>query len=147
MGIIILQARNQMKFRCLLYLAISLMCLGVQIPLAKHYGGVGCACAIAGALILGQIIIMNIYYQKKQKIDIISFWQEIAKMSVVPILLTVIGYDILTHYTLDSVPKLIIGIILYLIVYLPLFFRFSMNQYEQKLVLRPIKKLLKRGVK
>ena len=142
MGIIILQARNQMKFRCLLYLAISLVCLGTQVPLAKHYGGIGCACAIAGALMLGQIIIMNIYYQKKQKLDIISFWKEIAKMSIVPILLTIIGYKTLTHYTLDSVPKLIIGITLYLIVYLPLFFYFSMNRYERNLILQPIKKLL-----
>lgn len=147
MGIIILQARNQMKFRCLLYLAISLVCLGAQIPLAKYYGGIGCACAIAGALVLGQIIIMNIYYRKKQKIDIISFWLEIAKMSVVPALLTFIGYEVLTLYTLNSVPKLIIGIALYLIVYLPLFFKFSMNKYEQNLVLRPVKKLLKRGAK
>ena len=90
---------------------------------------------------------MNIYYQKKQKIDIISFWLEIAKMSVVPALLTFIGYEVLTLYTLNSVPKLIIGIALYLIVYLPLFFKFSMNKYEQNLVLRPVKKLLKREAK
>ena len=56
MGITILQARNQMKFRSLLYLAISLMSLGAQIPLAKHYGGIGCACAIALALVIGQIV-------------------------------------------------------------------------------------------
>ena len=147
MGIVILQARNQMKFRCLLYLVISLVCLGAQVPLAKHYGGIGCACAIAGALIVGQTIIINIYYQLKQKLNIISFFLEIAKMSVVPILLTIIGYKILSHYTLDSVPKLVIGIALYLIVYLPLFFKFSMNQYEQNLALRPIKKIFKRGAK
>ena len=83
LGITILQARNQMKFRSLLYLGISLVSLGVQIPLSKYYGGIGCACAIAGALVLGQILVMNVYYQVKQKIDIVGFWIEIFKMSII----------------------------------------------------------------
>ena len=145
LGITILQARNQMKFRSLLYLGISLASLGAQIPLAKNYGGIGCACVIAGALTLGQIIVMNIYYQACQKIDIVGFWIEIAKMSVVPAVLTVVAYYALLRYSLDSVPKFIAGICMYLVVYLPLFFKFSMNQYERDLILKPVKKILKRA--
>lgn len=144
LGITILQARNQMKFRCLLYLVISLVSLGAQIPLSKYYGGIGCACAIAGALVLGQILIMNVYYQVKQKIDIVGFWKEILKMSFVPGIITVLAYFILQHYALDSVEKLVAGIIFYLLVYLPLFFTLSMNAYERDLILKPIKKILKR---
>ena len=145
LGISILQARNQMKFRSTLYLVISLVSLGAQIPLAKYYGGIGCACAIAGALTLGQIIVMNVYYQVRQKINIVGFWLEIAKMSVIPAVLTVAAYYVLANYSLDSVPKLVCGIIVYLIVYLPLFFKFSMNQYERDLILKPVKKLLKKA--
>ena len=145
MGITILQARNQMKFRSLLYLGISLVSFGAQIPLAKYYGGIGCACAIAGALVLGQILVMNVYYQVKQKINILGFWFEILKMSFVPALLTVATYYILQHYTLDSVVKLIAGILIYLAVYLPLFFAISMNAYERDLILNPIKKILKKA--
>ena len=144
LGITILQARNQMKFRCILYLVISLVSLGAQIPLSKYYGGIGCACAIAGALVLGQIIIMNVYYQVRQKIDIVGFWVEIIKMSVVPAVLTVLTYYVLQQYALDSVVKLVSGIVLYLVVYLPLFFMLSMNAYERDLILKPIKKILKR---
>ena len=145
LGITILQARNQMKFRSLLYLGISLVSFGAQIPLAKYYGGIGCACAIAGALVLGQILVMNVYYQVKQKINILGFWFEILKMSFVPALLTVATYYILQHYTLDSVVKLIAGILIYLAVYLPLFFAISMNAYERDLILNPIKKILKKA--
>lgn len=143
MGILVLQARNQMKFRSLLYLVISLVSLGAQIPLSKYYGGVGCACAIAGALVLGQIIVMNVYYQVKQKIDIVGFWIEIIKMSIVPGILTVLTYYVLQQCALDSVVKLVAGIALYLVVYLPLFFTLSMNAYERDLILKPIKKILK----
>ena len=144
LGITILQARNQMKFRSLLYLCISLVSLGAQIPLSKYFGGIGCACAIAGALVLGQILVMNVYYQVKQNIDIIGFWKEIIKMSIVPGVLTVLTYYVLQQYDLDTVVKLIVGIVFYLIVYLPLFFAFSMNAYERDLILKPIKKILKR---
>lgn len=145
MGILILQARNQMKFRSLLYLVISLVSLGAQIPLSKYYRGIGCACAIAGALVLGQIIVMNVYYQVKQKIDIVGFWIEIVKMSIVPAVLTVLTYYVLQEYALDSVVKLVVGIVLYLLVYLPLFFMLSMNAYERDLILKPVKKILKRA--
>ena len=144
LGITILQARNQMKFRSLLYLCISLVSLGAQIPLSKYFGGIGCACAIAGALVLGQILVMNVYYQVKQNIDIIGFWKEIIKMSIVPGVLTVLTYYVLQQYDLDTVVKLIVGIVFYLIVYLPLFFAFSMNAYERDLILKPIKKILKK---
>lgn len=145
LGITILQARNQMKFRSLLYLVISLVSLGAQIPLSKYYGGIGCACAIAGALVLGQIIVMNVYYQVKQKIDIVRFWIEIIKMSIVPAVLTVLTYYVLQQYALDTVVKLVAGIALYLVIYLPLFFMLSMNAYERDLILKPIKKVLKRA--
>lgn len=144
LGISILQARNQMKFRSLLYLAISLISLGAQIPLSKYYGGIGCAIAIASALTLGQVIIMNIYYQAKQKINIVGFWIEIAKMSVIPAVLSLSTYYVLQQVILNSFAKLSIGISLYLIVYLPLFWLFSMNQYERSLILKPAKKILEK---
>lgn len=145
LGIAILQARNQMKFRSLLYLVISLASLATQIPLAKRYGGIGCACAVAGALVLGQIIVMNVYYQVRQKINIVRFWVEILKMSIVPAFVTVAAYFVLWQFVLDSVQKLCLGIILYLLVYLPLFFAFSMNAYERELILQPIKRLQKKS--
>ena len=143
-GITILQARNQMKFRCVLYLGISLVSLGAQIPLAKYFGGVGCASAIAGALVLGQVIVMNIYYHVKQRIDIVRFWIEIFKMSLLPAVLTVVTCCILKYVNIDSVAKLLGAIALYLVVYLPLFFVFSMNSYERELILNPIKKMLRK---
>jgi O-antigen/teichoic acid export membrane protein len=145
LGITILQARNQMKFRSLLYLFISLASLGAQIPLSKYYGGIGCALAIAGALTLGQILIMNVYYQIRQRINIVRFWLEILKMSIVPACLTAAFYYALQQYSLDSVLGLCLGILLYLLVYLPLFFALSMNAYERNLILQPVKRLLKRA--
>ena len=141
LGITILQARNQMKFRSLLYLGISLCSLAAQIPLSKYYGGIGCAIAVASALFLGQIIVMNVYYQVCQKINIVRFWFEIVRMSFVPMVLTVVAYNVLQNFVLDSAIKLITAIVAYLVVYLPLFFAISMNAYERSLILNPLKKI------
>ena len=143
-GISILQARNQMKFRSLLYVTIAIVCLIVQFPMAKQYGGIGCAITIAGSLALGHGIIMNIYYQHVQKIDILRFWKEIFRMSIVPILMTMIFYHVAAMYVIVSIPELILGIIVYSLLYLPLLYRFSMNKHEKDMLTNMLKHISKR---
>ena len=143
MGIVILQARNQMKFRSLLYLCISLISLVCQVPLSRAYGGIGCAAAIGGALFLGQWVIINIYYQKVQRIDIVRFWIEIIKMALLPIALVGVTLALLGNAELDIV-HFVFAIGAFSIVYLALFYRLAMNDYERELVLSPIRKMLKK---
>ena len=133
LGIIILQARNQMKFRSLLYVFIALISLLLSFYWANLYGGVGCAMATALALIAGQIIGMNIYYAKKISIDICSFWLEIGKMSVVPLLLGICTYMVVSHVDLKSWWKLSLAVIFFSLIYIPLFWHYGMNAYERSL--------------
>jgi len=142
LGITILQARNQMKFRSLLYIGIAVVSLGFQIVLSKKYGGIGCAIGVSGALLLGQGLIMNIYYRKKQDLDILKFWKEIGKMSIVPIILIVVSMYLLRNVALDSWVKLVGAIGIFIVVYIPLFWIFSMNKYERNLFISPIKSLI-----
>ena len=144
MGVTILQARNQMKFRSLLYILIAVVALAFQIVLAKKYGGIGCAVAVAGALLLGQGLIMNIYYSKKQKINIGKFWKEILKMSIVPFVLTLVSIYAIRHYEIRSWHELALAILIFCAVYIPLFWLFSMNKYERDLVKIPMKKIISR---
>ena len=143
-GISILQARNQMKFRSLLYVIIAAISLAFQFPMAEHYGPIGCAITIAGALFLGHGIIMNVYYHSIQKIDIIEFWKEIARMSIVPICMTVVSCYITSFFVIDSIVILVISIVAYSCLYLPLLYKFSMNGYERDFILNAIKKITKK---
>lgn len=140
-GIVILQARNQMKFRATLYVIISLVSLGFQILLSKDMGSIGCAIAIGGALILGQGIIMNIYYHTQQHIEIGTFWKEIIKMVPIPLCLTLFGLALSYYYDYSMPFTLIFGIGIYSIIYIILFFYLGMNKFEKKLLLNPLKKL------
>ena len=133
LGITILQARNQMRFRSTLYIIIAAISLGFQIVLSKYYGGLGCAIAISGALILGQGFIMNWYYYKHQALNIPKFWHEIIKMSLVPVFATLFGLIAMNYVDVDSFVMLFIAIAVFVIIYLPLFWKLGMNDSEREL--------------
>lgn len=141
LGITILQARNQMKFRSLLYIGISAIALVLQIVFAKKWGGIGCAVAISGVLILGQGFIMNIYYAKVQKLDIVIFWKEIVRMAIVPAMITGVSLLVKSYVVIDTWSKLALCIMFFSVVYLPLFWKISMNESERVLLASPARKL------
>ena len=134
-GINILQARNQMRFRSLLYLVISLASLGLQVLFSRLWGAVGCAFAVGLALIIGQGIIMNIYYQVKQKIDIVLFWKEIGKILIIPTILTFIGIILSSYINYGNLINMTVGIIVFTGIFVFLTWRFAMNDYEKNIVL------------
>ena len=142
LGITILQARNEMKFRSVLYIIIALVSLAMQIVLTRFFGGIGCAMGVSGALVVGQILIMNVYYQRRQDLDIKTFWKEISKMSIIPIVLIFSSMLIIRHFfALDSWGKLLLGIAAFSLVYIPLFFRFSMTDDERNLFISMFHKI------
>lgn len=149
LGILILQARNQMKFRSMLYIVIALCSLGLSIYLAQIYGGYGCAFATGMALLIGQGLIMNIYYQKKQRINIKVFWWEILKMSIVPAIFIVVGLYALNHFEPSNMTVLDFAkyLILYTVLYIPLFLIFSINKEEKNLLLYPVLLIIRRVVR
>lgn len=143
LGISILQARNQMKFRSLLYIIIAVASLGLSIVLTKSYGGYGCAFATSMALFLGQGLVMNIYYHYKQHLDMLRFWREILKMSVVPIVLVGIGL-LLSESSLFatvSIFRFIVMVVGFALCYGVAFWVFSMNKEERGLIAQPLKRI------
>lgn len=146
LGITILQARNEMKFRSVLYIIIALVSLAMQIVLTRYFGGIGCAMGVSGALVVGQILIMNVYYRRRQDLDIKTFWKEISKMSIIPIVLIFSSMLVIRHFfALDSWGKLILGIAAFSLVYIPLFFRFSMTDEERNLFISMFHKIFARA--
>jgi len=138
LGITILQARNQMKFRSVLFVAIAIVSLVFQFLLAKLWGGIGCSIAIAGALFLGQGIILNIYYYRKQHLDILSFWKQIIKMNIPPTMLLFAVLLLSYFYALDGWLGILIYGLLFSISYIVVTYRFSLNDYEKNLLIKPI---------
>jgi O-antigen/teichoic acid export membrane protein len=77
-GTVILQAKSQQKFRSYLYLGSAIASIFLSIVLTKKFGIVGTALGIALPQILGNSLLMNLYYHKVIRIDIIKFWGTIV---------------------------------------------------------------------
>jgi O-antigen/teichoic acid export membrane protein len=143
LGITILQARNNVRFRALLYIVIAILSLGLQLLVVKKYGGIGCAAAICIAIVIGHIIIMNIYYYKKQDIDIPKFWKEIGKMSFTPLFLGSGAYFLMSLLHVHTILTLGVSILLFSIIYIPLFWFIGMNESERELMNKPLNRVFK----
>ena len=60
------------KARAIVYLFIAIANVAISIPLIKLMGPIGAALGTAISLIAGNIIFMNIYYQKRIGLDILA---------------------------------------------------------------------------
>jgi len=143
-GIEIQRAKNMHKFRSKIYFIIALGNLGVSIPLAKMYGGVGAAIGTAIAIFIGNGVIMNWYYHIKVGIDIKFFWKQIFTLLpalVAPILAGVFIMRLTNLYNLFNFLGL--GFI-YVVVFSISMWLYGMNKYEKDLFRKPIKRILRR---
>lgn len=146
LGISIMQAKNMHKFRSILLALIAVANIFISIPLAKAYGGVGSAIGTSLSLIIGNIIILNIYYHKKVGINVIEFWKSIIKMTI-PMIIPIVSIVILMHFvTLHGYVNLIVFGGLYTILYCLTCYFLVMDDYEKNIVNKVLIKLhLKRA--
>lgn len=133
-GLSILQAKNLMGFRSLVLIVIGLINVLISIPLAILYEGIGVAMGTGISYLIGNIIIMNIYYHKKININIPLFWNNIIMMSIPMLAALSIGYGINYLLTTNSILHLFIKICLFTILYLLLMWFFGFNGYERNLL-------------
>ncbi|MHB9941097.1 teichoic acid transporter [Clostridium sporogenes] len=141
LGISLLQAQNKQKFRSIVYTLIAVLNIIISIPLAKIYGGIGSAIGTSIALILGNIVVMNIYYYKQIHINIPKFWKEIFLMTI-PAAITFVFGLLINHFIGGSGYRyILIKAFIFTLIYIPLMWGMGMNKYEKELFASPIKKI------
>lgn len=141
LGISIMQAKNMHKFRSILLALIAIANIFISIPLAKVYGGIGSAIGTSLSLIIGNVIILNIYYHKKVGINVIEFWKSIIKMTI-PMIIPIVAIVILMHFvTLHGYVNLIVFGGIYTILYCLNCYFLVMNNYEKNMVNKVLIKL------
>jgi len=141
LGLSIMQAMNKYKFKSISTAIMSVINIIISIFLAKKWGATGAALGTCISLIICNIIIINIYYYKEIKLDVIKFWKNIIKQSIpfiVPIILIVLFMKIIKV-------KGMFAFVLYGGIYTILFcivaYFLSMNNYEKELINKVLIKL------
>jgi len=141
-GISILQAMNKHAFRSIVYLIISVINIAASIPMAIRFGGYGAALVTGLAQLLGNMIIINIYYYKVIGIDIFYFFKSIIQLLypiiIVTFLMIILNYLLVSNNIIVYITKLFIFTVLYAIIV----FKLGMNKFEKNIIMS----LLKRSI-
>lgn len=146
-GLNILVAQNKHKFRSLIYLAIAIINVIFTYISIPYFGIIGAALCSGFSYILGQGIIMNIYYYKVTGLDIKLFWTNIISISLVPFGMVIITLLISKYINFYSVIAFMVGVIIYALIYFLLNYAISMNEYEKDIFRKPLLKFMKLVVK
>lgn len=142
-GITILQAENKHRFSSLLFTVMVIFNIVLSTFLSKYYDAIGSAISIAVTWFIGHFIILNIYYYKKIHLDIFRFWKEILK--ILPSLILPISFGVTYLWLLHNQTwiSLGMGIMIFTILYLISIILFSFNEFEKKLIIRPLMNKIK----
>ena len=143
-GYSILQAHNKLKFRAITIFIASVLAVLLAIPVSKEFGGSGVAVCIALGLIVGNLIILDIYYQKEIGLDMKKFWTETLKISLWPLGLTFFYSVLLKIFPYENILGYVIHIFIYMLLYILGIVLFTFNDYEKKTLLKPIKVMMLR---
>lgn len=141
-GLSILQAKNLYKYRTIIFFGIAILNICISIPMAKMYQGIGAAIGTAFSLVLGQGLILNIYYHKKVGLDMIEFWKNILFMTVPVVITFLIGIALNKLIINNSFIWLFLKIAIYTVIYSIFMWLFAMNKYEKEMIIKPVKTIL-----
>ena len=131
-GIEIQRAKDMHKFRSVLYFAIAAINIAVSIPLCIKFGELGCAFGTALSLVVGNIIIMNIYYHKRVGLDIKYFWKEIFKF-IPSLIIPILTIIVIRHFVSDNLFSIALCGIIFTVFYAVSMWFLGLNQNEKKL--------------
>lgn len=133
-GLSILQAMNKYRFKTIMNFFISICNILISIILASKYGAIGAAIGTAISLVIGNAIVMNIYYYKVIKLDIIKFWISIIKMTIF-FLIPVFSFIFFNLFIqINNLLNFTIFVLLYTIMFSLVSYTFVMNDYEKSII-------------
>ena len=130
----VISAQNKLKFRTIVYAVIAVLNVIGTILAMPKFGIIGAAACTAVAFIVGNGILMNWYYWKVIKLDIIGFWKNIIRISIAPVIMVVVGTVALQVITVKNLWMVLILGVMYVVLFGIASWILEMNDYEKSLV-------------
>lgn len=143
-GLSIVTAQNKHQFRAIVYLVIAIANVISTYLIVPYMGVIGAALCTCVSYLLGQGLIMNIYYHKVTGLDIPLFWKNIGKMAIIPAVMLVVGICLLRRIVITNWLTFFALVAVYSLVYIVLMYMFSLNNYEKDILRKPIRKVFNR---
>ena len=115
--------------------------IGISIPLAMRWAGVGAAIGTTLAYFAGQYAMMNWFYWKKIGLDIPGYWRTVGSVALrtIPMALPAIAINLLLPG--GGWMRLILRCVIFTVVYLPYGWFVIFDQYEKSLIRSVLRRL------
>ncbi len=137
----VLDVMNKRMARSYVLLITTILNICLSVFLMSQYGIIGAVIATAVSTVIGQIIIMNIYYSKKINISIIYLFKE-AFRGILPIEICagIIGFFVAKLIS-NNLISMLAGGICFVVICAIGFLLVGFNQYEKNLVIKTLTKV------
>ena len=134
LGLSVLQAKNKMGFRAVVYIALAVLDVIISIPVSGQFGVVGCAAVAAVLLFIGTGPIINTYYHRVIGIDIPGFYKTVLPL-IVPVAIACFITILFRGFVpLETSWLVFVGeAAIFLVVYFVLLWCFWFSEYEKGL--------------
>jgi len=142
-GIVILQAKNKLKYRSIPMLVGSLIGLILTVPFTQYFGVYGCAWSISLSILVSNVFASNVVFYNIARIDIIRYWKEIARMSWLPVLVIIIYFCLKAYVDISSIGDFCVGVLLLFVVYQSVNIMVNMNCDEKAVMASILKKCIR----
>ncbi len=134
-------AKNQHRFRSIVYLFIAILnAVGTWLVL-EHWGIIGAAFMSGLSFFIGHGLFMNWFYWKRSGLNIIKFWRQVSRVYIVPILACAFGIFASNFIDLYQLHNLLFSAIVFSIVLATAQYVLCFNSYEKQLITSPFKTL------
>lgn len=128
----VLDVLNKRIVRSLILLGTTVLNIILTVIFIKTIGIIGAVIATAIATLLGQVIFMNIYYDRKLGIKVMRLFAKSYK-GIIPIFMAVslLSY-IVASFIKNDILSFVIGGVLFVVISLILLLLFGLNESEKK---------------
>lgn len=133
-GIEVQKAMNLHRFRSMVYLFIAILNVLISIPLVQRMGIIGAPIGTAIGVLIGNGVLMNIYYKYKIGLDVSLFWKNIFRMLPGIIIALVLSILFKSYFKVNSLISIFVAGLVYSILYIIIVYNLSLNKYEKSLI-------------
>ena len=134
-----LRALNKLGFRTIVLTITTIVNALITVIGVKIYGYYAASVGTAFSVIVGSVLIMNIYYYKKLNINILRVYYNIFHGTIDALLIASIPTWILNHYLCLNWVNIIIQGFCFMLVYVACLFIFGLNCKEKQTLLSMLK--------
>ncbi len=127
----VLRAKNILGFRTTVLFGTTVLNSIITIVGVKHFGYLAAAVGTATSFVIGSVIIMNIYYQKKLSFNMFKIYKEIFRGTWLCLLVSGCAIAVSSQFLGEGLLAFILNIAVFCVVYLLTMLLFGFNNNEK----------------